>query len=77
MYGIYDDQYQGKFIVMEYMEGRSLDRFLHIKKDEISVEILLNFSLQIALGMDYLSSKSIIHRDLAARFNSNFILFFV
>lgn len=68
MYGIYDDPYQGKFIVMEFMEERSLDKFLQIKKSEIKLKALIDFCSQVSLGMIYLSSKLIIHRDLAARF---------
>ena len=30
-------------------------------------ESLLNFSQQVALGMQYLSAKRFVHRDLAAR----------
>ena len=30
-------------------------------------ELLLNFSQQVALGMQYLSAKRFVHRDLAAR----------
>lgn len=68
MYGIYDDPYQGKFIVMEFMEERSLDKFLQIKKSEIKLKALIDFCSQVSLGMIYLSSKLIIHRDLAGRF---------
>jgi serine/threonine protein kinase len=31
------------------------------------LEILLNFSQQVAFGMHYLSAKRFVHRDLAAR----------
>ena len=30
-------------------------------------ETLLNFTQQVALGMQYLSAKRFVHRDLAAR----------
>ncbi len=75
MYGIYEDLHQGKFIVMEYMEERSLDKFLQIRKDEIKLIDLIDFSCQVSLGMIYLSEKSIIHRDLAARYSSFFFHF--
>ncbi|XP_055912782.1 tyrosine-protein kinase hopscotch [Eupeodes corollae] len=54
-------------IVMEYLMGGSFEVYLLSRKPILTNEKLLNFSLQIAEGMAYLSEKGIIHRDLAAR----------
>ena len=67
------------FIMMEYMENGDLNQFL--KKHNfapryemeaegtstISQKILIYISLQIAGGMQYLSGRRFIHRDLATR----------
>ena len=34
---------------------------------EVTGTMLLGFSQQVALGMQYLSAKGFVHRDLAAR----------
>ena len=66
------------FIMMEYMENGDLNGYLQqfdfsIKTEspptasEIRFDALLYMSIQIASGMNYLSSCKFIHRDLAAR----------
>ncbi|XP_070537328.1 uncharacterized protein [Ptychodera flava] len=48
-------------------EGDLLNYLKRKKVDGISQEKLVNFTLDVAKGMEFLSSKAIIHRDLAAR----------
>ena len=68
------------YIIMPYMAGGSLLAYLKkerhrlvlpkITDDEESQTVtkqLLSMCLQVAQGMEYLSSKKIVHRDLAAR----------
>ena len=61
-------------IILEYMAHGSLRDFLRNSKPspEGVLEILPNemaqFACDIAMGMEFLSSKGFVHRDLAARF---------
>ncbi|XP_078524575.1 megakaryocyte-associated tyrosine-protein kinase [Lissotriton helveticus] len=60
--------HNGLYIVMEYMSKGNLVNFLRTRgRSVIHNRQLLEFSLNIAEGMDYLESKKLVHRDLAAR----------
>uniref|UniRef100_A0A914GUM3 receptor protein-tyrosine kinase n=1 Tax=Globodera rostochiensis TaxID=31243 RepID=A0A914GUM3_GLORO len=54
-------------IVMEYMGGKDLHRYLNDPKIAPTIGKAFSFIAQIAEGMAYLSSRRIVHRDLAAR----------
>ena len=61
-------------IVVEYMKDGNLRDFLRLARPTLdrpemilSASQLLNFMVDIARGMEYLSSQAIVHRDLAAR----------
>ncbi|KAM8916665.1 tyrosine-protein kinase receptor TYRO3 isoform 2-T2 [Spinachia spinachia] len=59
-------------VVLPFMKHGDLHTFLLLSRlgdapFSLSLQTLLGFMLDIARGMDYLSSRSIIHRDLAAR----------
>lgn len=54
-------------LIMEYVPLGSLKEYLPRHKKVTSLNTLLNYSMQICKGMEYLGSKNYIHRDLAAR----------
>ncbi|XP_042333721.1 LOW QUALITY PROTEIN: tyrosine-protein kinase ZAP-70 [Sceloporus undulatus] len=54
-------------LVMEMASGGPLNKFLYSKKDEISVNNVVELMHQVAIGMKYLEEKNFVHRDLAAR----------
>ncbi|PRP74849.1 tyrosine-protein kinase [Planoprotostelium fungivorum] len=54
-------------MVLEYLEGGSLDRYLQKNQRDLNDNNLISFCFDIVKGMLYLQSKGIIHRDLAAR----------
>uniref|UniRef100_A0A8C7W6U7 Tyrosine-protein kinase receptor TYRO3 n=1 Tax=Oncorhynchus mykiss TaxID=8022 RepID=A0A8C7W6U7_ONCMY len=59
-------------VILPFMKHGDLHTFLLLSRlgDEpftVSLQMLIQFMLDIARGMAYLSNKSIIHRDLAAR----------
>ncbi|VDP65031.1 unnamed protein product [Schistosoma mattheei] len=56
-------------LITQYLPLGSLLEFVKIRWDFIEVNSLFQWSEQIASGMTYLSSRGIIHRDLAAHAN--------
>jgi len=54
-------------LIMEWMPGGSLDKYLYNPDNKISVEQMLKFCRQITFGLRHLHKSNIIHRDLAAR----------
>ncbi|XP_028167913.1 fibroblast growth factor receptor 1-A-like [Ostrinia furnacalis] len=54
-------------IVMEYLEEGSLNYYLKFQGDKLSITHLLIYARDIATGMEYVSRKNIVHRDLATR----------
>ncbi|XP_070150583.1 tyrosine-protein kinase hopscotch [Polyergus mexicanus] len=64
--------WEPKCLIMEFVKHGSLLKCLHDQRKQYKNVLkitrkLLYYALDIATGMDYLSSKNIIHRDLAAR----------
>eukprot|EP01117_Protostelium_nocturnum_P010373 TRINITY_DN3731_c0_g1_i1.p1 TRINITY_DN3731_c0_g1~~TRINITY_DN3731_c0_g1_i1.p1 ORF type:complete len:1471 (-),score=432.14 TRINITY_DN3731_c0_g1_i1:79-4491(-) len=55
------------YMVLEYMEKGSLDRYLQRNAYEIQPDDLLIMCFDLCKGMKYIQQKGIIHRDLAAR----------
>src|SRR5688572_16826595 len=51
------------FIVMEYVQGPTLEEQLHDGKP-LDLDVALNILRQMAEALDYAHSKSIIHRDI-------------
>ncbi|XP_077421081.1 tyrosine-protein kinase receptor TYRO3 [Vanacampus margaritifer] len=59
-------------VVLPFMKHGDLHTFLLLSRlgeqpFDLSVRVLVQFMLDVARGMEYLSSRNIIHRDLAAR----------
>ncbi|KFW70622.1 Tyrosine-protein kinase ZAP-70, partial [Pygoscelis adeliae] len=54
-------------LVMEMASGGPLNKFLASKKDEITVNNIVELMHQVSMGMKYLEEKNFVHRDLAAR----------
>eukprot|EP00064_Thunnus_orientalis_P015834 superscaffoldBa00003015_g15894 len=54
-------------LIMEYLPFGSLRDYLMKNKERIDHKKLMHYTSQICKGMEYLSSKRYIHRDLATR----------
>lgn len=54
-------------IVTEYMENGSLDSFLKLSKNKLTIHQMIKMLSDTASGMKYLSDMHFVHRDLAAR----------
>ncbi|XP_046546912.1 uncharacterized protein LOC124256991 [Haliotis rubra] len=60
----------GPVMVIEYCENGQMDKWLKNQRNGVNVDILetiQKFGLGVARGMEYLASKGITHRKLAAR----------
>ncbi len=51
------------YIVMEYVEGQSLDTWLE-SQDNVELDQTVDILLQVAYALEYAHSKGIIHRDI-------------
>lgn len=61
VYGI--KKYKGiNYLVMEYMNGGSLLDFIRKYEKSLQEQDFFQMSLQIALGMEYLGTKNVLHR---------------
>ena len=61
MYGPHNDSVAGPCLVMEYIDGRTLDKFLEEKP---SATLRRKVALQMLDAMHYFHSLQIVHRDL-------------
>ncbi|KAK3600804.1 hypothetical protein CHS0354_020481 [Potamilus streckersoni] len=67
---VLDDDGIGPFMIYEYCENGSLRDYLESQRNSITMELqenLFRFGLDICKGMEFLVSRKIIHRRLAAR----------
>ena len=62
---VYDieDLYSTHFIVMEYLEGESLEQLLK-RVGKLSPELTVHYLLQICSGLDHAHQLGIIHQDI-------------
>lgn len=64
LHDLHTDGHQ-KFLVMEYIEGKTLEDALAEKdEDKFTLEEVLPIAEQIAAGLDYAHSRKVLHRDL-------------
>ena len=61
-----EERYRTVFIIMEYLEGESLNDMLARLKT-IPPPLAVNFLVQIATGLRYAHRKGIIHRDINSK----------
>lgn len=54
---------ESNFIVMEYLEGISLKNF-NLTNNSFKIIDIIDFMIQVALGLEHAHSKGIIHRDI-------------
>ncbi|MCB2156376.1 protein kinase [bacterium] len=59
-----DDPDEPTFIVMEYVEGVELEKFIRSQERDLTVAALLEIFRQIAQGLDVAHERGIVHRDI-------------
>ncbi|KAL4634763.1 tyrosine-protein kinase ZAP-70 isoform X1 [Arapaima gigas] len=60
-------QAENLMLVMEMAPAGPLNKYLSAKKEQITVENVVELMHQVSLGMVYLEENNFVHRDLAAR----------
>lgn len=65
--GVCFDEAWGPMAVLPFMEKGDLRSYIRDPKQVHNMRNLMEYGMQIAKGMAYLSERKIIHRDLAAR----------
>ncbi|XP_038634071.1 tyrosine-protein kinase ZAP-70 isoform X2 [Scyliorhinus canicula] len=60
-------QAENLMLVMEMASGGPLNKFLSSKKDQITIDNVVELLHQVSIGMKYLEENHFVHRDLAAR----------
>ncbi len=63
MYGLEYDEEKNPFIVMEYIQGVSMEAMGNAR-DELPYSTLCDYMIQVAKGLEAAFRKSIIHRDI-------------
>jgi len=64
LHDLHTDGHQ-KFLVMEFIEGRTLDDVLgDTESESLPLERVLDIIEQLAAGLDYAHSQQVLHRDL-------------
>lgn len=61
IYEIYNED-DGEYIVMQYIDGITIDKILSVKK--LSINKIVDISIQICDGMIEAHNKGVIHRDI-------------
>ena len=54
-------------ILMEFIEGGSLYRYLHVDKKQLETEVMTSLLSDIAKGLSYLHEQKVLHRDLKSK----------
>ena len=75
LFGFATDNWEGIYVVQEYMAEDSLkDYLLKLKENPLKMKaetkiwsMLLSWNIEVARGMERLASLAIVHRELAAR----------
>lgn len=62
----YDLKTESRFIILEWMDGCDLGRFIHCDRnlDKLAAPKVVDIALQIAHGMRYIHSIGVLHNDL-------------
>lgn len=68
LYGVTFDQVDGlPQLIMHFCTNGNLLNYVSQQKLQLNEQQLIVFAIQIAHGMEYITSRKLVHRDLAAR----------
>ncbi|MCZ2355779.1 MAG: serine/threonine protein kinase [Bacteroidia bacterium] len=60
----YAETPEGLFLIMEYVEGETLDNIISPQNGRLPEEIVIHYFSKILEGFNYAHSKGVIHRDI-------------